>query len=80
MRVVQPRPVADVQGEYTVILVAGGTEEEQLLCLQVDFDVTPPFTGRAKQSLRRAVSKLSLHKKNRDDDARETGRKATAHT
>ena len=68
-----------MQGEYTVILVAGGTEEEQLLCLQVDFDVTPPFTGRAKQSLRRAVSKLGLTK-HTDAGVEETGRKATSHT
>ena len=80
MRSVHLRPAVNVQGEYTVILVAGGTEEEQLLCLQVDFDVTPPFTGRAKQSLRRAMSKLSLTKKKGDTGAEVTGRKATAHT
>ena len=68
-----------LQGEYTVVLVAGGTAEEQLLCLQVDFDVTPPFTGRAKQSLRRAATKLGVLKRRHSEDG-ESARTARAHT
>ena len=68
-----------LQGEYTVVLVAGGTEAEQLLCLQVDFDVTPPIT-RAKQSLRRAMSKLGVISRQHSQDGEETSRTAKAHT
>ena len=53
--------VARVQGPYTVILVAGVSAEEQLLCLQVDFDVQfPSVTTRAKQSLRTVAGRLGL--------------------
>ena len=59
--------------------MAGGTESEQLLCLQVDFDVTPPIT-RAKQSLRRAMSKLGVISRQHSEDGGETSRTVKAHT
>lgn len=47
--------------------MAGGTADQQLLCLQVDFDVVSPF-GLAKQSLRTAAGRVGLGQQHADDD------------
>ena len=53
--------LAVVQGPYTVILTAGSSVDEQLLCLQVDFDVQyASVKTRAKQSLRTVAGRLGL--------------------
>lgn len=68
-----------MQGPYTVFLVAGGSAEEQLLCLEVDFDVVyPPLASRAKQSLRTVAGRLGLGQRDAAEEEHRPARHARA--
>ncbi len=51
-----------VQGPYVVRLSGKGTDEAELMCLDVSFTVTPPFAGESAGAVLRQATTSVLQR------------------